>query len=203
MDAKKKSLVATEQLRPQVQQQRQVWREAIVPTLNPGSLVFLDEAGCNVDMTPSCGYAPIGERVGDHAPVCRGQNVSILSAMNWDGPVATGTFIGAVNGTKFVRWIKTVLAPRLREGDVLIMDNVSFHKVAAVREALSKVGATALYLPPYSPDLNPIEMMWSKLKTMLRQAKARSVKALRHAIHRLLRKIEPMDAGAWMVHAGY
>lgn len=203
MDAKKKSLVATEQLREAVQEQRREWTEEVMPTLAPERLVFLDEAGSNAGMTPAYGYAPRGERAVDDAPKSRGTNVSILSAMTWNGPLGARTFEGAVNGPRFLHWIRTVLAPRLCKGAVVVMDNVRFHKVAGVREALEKVGARVVYLPPYSPDLNPIEMMWSKLKTLLRQAKARSREDLRAAIRAALRKITPSDAAAWFIHDGY
>ena len=203
MDPEKKVLVATEQLRETVQHERRTWSETLVPTLNPGDLVFLDEAGSNLGMTPSRGYAPRGERVVDHAPKSRGTNVSILAAMTWEGPVGARTFDGAVNGPRFVHWIRTVLAPKLWQGAVVVMDNARFHKVAGVTEALAKVGARALYLPPYSPDLNPIELMWSKVKTPLRQAKARTRETLKAAIRAALRKITAMDAAAWFIHDGY
>lgn len=203
MDPEKKVLVATEQLRETVQHERRTWSETLVPTLNPGDLVFLDEAGSNLGMTPSRGYAPRGERVVDHAPKSRGTNVSILAAMTWEGPVGARTFDGAVNGPRFVHWIRTVLAPKLWQGAVVVMDNARFHKVAGVTEALAKVGARALYLPPYSPDLNPIELMWSKVKTLLRQAKARTRETLKAAIRAALRKITAMDAAAWFIHDGY
>lgn len=203
MDAKKKSLVASEQLREDVQKERRRWVDEVMPTLDPANLVFLDESGSNVGMTPSRGYAPRGERVVDHAPKSRGGNVSILSAMTWNGPLCARTFDGAVNGPRFLHWIDKVLAPKLWEGAVVVMDNVRFHKVAGVKEALAKVGARPLHLPPYSPDLNPIELMWSKLKTLLRQAKARTSEALKKAIRASLRKITAMDAAAWMLHDGY
>lgn len=203
MDAEKKVLVASEQLREKVQQERRAWREDIVPTLNPEDLVFLDESGSNLGMTPTYGYAPRGERVVDHAPKSRGTNVSILAAMTWKGPVGARTFDGAVNGSRFLHWVKTVLGPKLWQGAVVVLDNVRFHKVAGVAEALAKVGARALYLPPYSPDLNPIELMWSKVKTLIRQAKARTRDALKAAIRAALRKITAMDAAAWFVHDGY
>lgn len=195
--------MASEQLRPDVQQQRREWTETTCATQNPADLVFLDEAGSHAGMTPSHGYAPRGERVVDHAPKSRGTNVSILAAMTWDGPIAARTFEGAVNGPRFVDWVKRVLAPRLWAGAIVVMDNVRFHKVEGVVEAIAKVGARVLYLPPYSPDLNPIELMWSKVKTLLRQAKARSREALRRAIRAALRKIRAEDAAAWFVHAGY
>jgi len=175
----------------------------MMPTMNPANLVFLDEAGSNAGMTPSYGYAPRGERAVDDAPKSRGTNVSILAAMTWDGPLGARTFEGAVNGSRFLHWVRRVLAPKLWEGAVVVMDNVRFHKVDGVAQALEKVGARAMYLPPYSPDLNPIEMMWSKIKTLLRQAKARSREALRAAIRSALRKITGMDAAAWFVHDGY
>lgn len=174
-----------------------------MPTLDPEHLVFLDEAGSHAGMTPTHDYAPRGERVVDHAPRSRGRNVSILAAMTWGEPLGVRTFDGAVNGPRFLHWVKAVLAPKLWEGAVVVLDNVRFHKVAGVREALVCVGARALYQPPYSPDLNPIEMMWSKVKTLLRQAKARTREALRAAIRSALRKIKAMDAVAWFLHVGY
>lgn len=154
-------------------------------------------------MTPTHGYAPCGERVVDSAPASHGANVSILAAMTWTGPVAAWTFDGAVNGPRFLRWLRTALVPTLWEGAIVILDNVRFHKVDGVAQTLAKVGARALYLPPYSPDLNPIERMWSKVKTLLRQAKARTRDALKAAIRAALRKISAADAAAWFVSMGY
>lgn len=138
-------------------------------------LKFLDEAGSNLAMTRVYGRAKAGERVLETVPQNYGENVSMLAAISLAGVSAPMTITGAVDGLVFLEYVKQVLCPTLTVGDVVVMDNLSVHKIKGVREAIEAQGARLVYLPPYSPDLNPIEKCWSKIKTYLRKAKARKI----------------------------
>ena len=203
MVAQKKSLVAAEQLSERVQTQRHTWADQIRPRLNGLDLVFVDESGANLGMTPRCGWAPLGERARDTAPINTGRNLTMVAAMTVDGPLAARLHEGAMNGARFVRWVRTALVPRLWPGAVVVLDNLGAHKVKGVREAIEAVGARVLYLPPYSPDFNAIERMWSKIKEALRRAKARTGDVFRRAFRRALRRVNAADAAAWIVGCGY
>ncbi len=142
--------------------------------LEIGRFKFLDEAGSNLAMTRTRGRAVPGERVVNTVPQNYGENVSMLAALSVDGVSAPMTIRGAVDGLVFVAYLKEVLCPTLSEGDVVVMDNLPAHKVKMVRELIEGCRARLIYLPPYSPDLNPIEKCWSKIKTYLRAVKART-----------------------------
>lgn len=129
--------------------------------------------------------------------------MTLLGAMSVDGLVATMTVEAPTDGEVFLAYLEQVLCPRLKPGDVVVMDNLSSHKVAGVRELIEAAGADMLYLPPYSPDFNPIEQCWSKLKQALRSAKARSVHALQQAVAEAIPTISPNNAQAWFRHCGY
>jgi transposase len=128
--------------------------------------------------------------------------LTILSALSLGGLLATMTIEQATDGDIFLAYIEQVLGPKLRPGDVVVMDNLSAHKVAGVEQLIQAAGAELLYLPPYSPDLNPIEKAWAKLKQLLRSAKARTAEALNQAIAELLPQITPQNAQAWFRHSG-
>jgi transposase len=201
--AQKKSLVAAEQLSERVQAKRRSWVDAIRPRLNGPDLVFVDESGANLGMTPRCGWAPVGERARDSAPINKGRNLTMVAGMSIEGPLAARVQEGAMNGERFVRWVRTALAPRLWSGAVVVLDNLGAYKVKGVREAIEAVGARVLYLPPYSPDFNAIERMWSKIKEALRRAKARTGDVFRRAFRRATHRVRPADAAAWIVGCGY
>ena len=129
--------------------------------------------------------------------------MTLLGAMSVDGLVATMTVEAPTDSEVFLAYLEQVLCPRLKPGDVVVMDNLSSHKVAGVRELIEAAGADLLYLPPYSPDFNPIEQCWSKLKQALRSAKARSVHALQQAVAEAIPTISPNNAQAWFRHCGY
>lgn len=154
-------------------------------------------------MTRRYGRARPGERVIDSVPQNYGQNISMVAAISLAGIDAPMTISGAVDGLVFLEYVKQVLSPTLRAGDVVVMDNLSAHKVKGVREAIESCGARLLYLPPYSPDLNPIEKCWSKIKTYLRQAKARSQEALEAALQEALLLVTKEDAEGWFGSCGY
>lgn len=168
-----------------------------------GRLKFLDEAGSNIAMTRTYGRAAPGERVIDSAPQNYGENVSMLACLSLSGISAPMTITGAVDGLVFLAYIEQVLCPTLTTGDVVVMDNLPAHKVRQVRELIESSGAKLIYLPPYSPDLNPIEKCWSKIKTYLRAAKARTHEALEKAFAEALQLITEDDAAGWFGSCGY
>jgi transposase len=160
-------------------------------------LIFLDESGVSTQMTRRYARAPRGVRVHESTPEGNWKILTILGAMSLRGMIATMTIEAATDADIFLAYLDQILCPALRPGDVVVMDNLSSHKVAGVRERIESAAAELLYLPPYSPDLNPIEKAWAKLKQLLRSAKARTAEALEHAIAELLPAIRPQDAEAW------
>jgi transposase len=149
-------------------------------------------------MTRSYGRALKGERVEDAVPGGHWKMLTILSAMDQNGIFAAMTVEAATDREVFLAYLDHVLCPRLRPGHVVVMDNLSAHKVDGVRQRIEACGASLLYLPPYSPDLNPIEKAWSKVKACLRALAARNVSALQAATGQALRSVSPQDAKAWM-----
>jgi transposase len=198
----KKVLYAAEQRRPDVQERRELWSKQM-PGFDPHRLVFLDETWAKTNMTRLHGRAPRGERLVDYTPHGHWKTTTFLAALRCDGVCAPLVVDGAINGEIFLAYIKQVLAPTLRPGDIVIMDNLSSHKIAGVRETLTAAGATLLYLPPYSPDLNPIEQFFSKLKSQLRSAAERTVEGLWNRIGHLLNKISPLECSHYFAHSGY
>jgi transposase len=166
-------------------------------------LVFIDETGCNTKMARTHGRAPPGERVPGRVPHGHWRTLTVIGAVRLDGTRAAMTVGGGTDAAAFGTFLDFVLAPALRPGDVVVMDNLAAHKVAAVRETVEAAGATVLYLPPYSPDLNPIEKMWSKVKQLLRSAAARTKDALEAAIAAALAAVTADDCRGWFESCGY
>ena len=166
-------------------------------------LKFLDESGSNLALTRLFGRAAPGRRVAEGVPQNRGENVTMLAAIGLGGVSAPMTVNGAVDGEVFLIYVRQVLVPTLSAGDIVVMDNLGAHRVAGVAEAIEEAGARVEYLPPYSPDYNPIEKCWSKVKTALRKAKARTREALEAALKEALLQITAADARAWFAHCGY
>lgn len=164
---------------------------------------FVDESGVNLALTRLYGRAPRGERAGGSVPINYGSNLTIIGALGATGLDALMTVDGATDGDIFRVYVKEVLCPTLRPGDIVVMDNLGAHKVSGVREAIEGRGAKLIYLPPYSPDLSPIERCWSKIKTALRAIGARTRRALERAIKEALSTITESDALAWFAHCGY
>lgn len=165
--------------------------------------VFADEAGLSTKMTRAFARASAGDRVYGHVPGSWGENLSIIGAMTMKGPSAFMSIPGAVDGDVFNAYVEKILVPTLRPGNVVVMDNLSVHKVAGVREAIERVGAHLLFLPPYHPDLNPIEKLWSKLKTIMRTIQARTMDELQRALSVALEQILSRDSCAWIKSCGY
>ncbi len=154
-------------------------------------------------MTRIYGRAYKNERVVDAVPDVRFHRTTILSSVRLDGTLVPCVFEDALIGDMFREYVKHFLAPTLKSGDVVVMDNLSSHKVNGVSEAIEAVGATILYLPPYSPDLNPIELSWSKLKAFLRKRKVRTKELLDDAIAAALDAVSISDIAHWFAHDGY
>jgi transposase len=201
-DAQKKQVRAAEQDRPDVAEARREW-VAAQPALDPASLVFLDETWAATNMARRYGRAPRGQRALDAVPHGHWKTTTVVAALRADGIAAPLVLDGAINGESFLAYVRQFLAPALRPGDVLVMDNLPSHKVAGVREAIEAAGATLRYLPPYSPDLNPIEQVFAKLKALLRSEAARTVEALWAAIGRLLARFPPAECARYLAHCGY
>lgn len=178
------------------------WRERVAE-LAISRLRFIDESGNNLALTRLFGRAAPGQRIAEGVPQNRGENVTMLAAIGLSRVSAPMTVNGAVDGEVFLVYVREVLSPTLSEGEVVVMDNLSAHQVAGVREAIEAKGARLEYLPPYSPDYNPIEKCWSKLKTYLRRVKARTREALEAALKEALLTITEADARAWFAHCGY
>ncbi len=160
-------------------------------------LIFLDESGVSTQMTRLYARATGGARIHETTPDGRWKILTILGAISTRGMIATMTVEAATDREIFLAYLEEVLCPKLRPGDVVVMDNLSSHKVQGVRERIEAAGAQLLYLPPYSPDLNPIEKAWAKLKQLLCAAKARTKEALDQAIGELLPLLTAEDAKAW------
>jgi transposase len=165
-------------------------------TLDLRRVKFIDESGINIAMTRLYGRAPRGERALGSAPQNYGQNVTMLGALSCTGLEAVMTIEGATDSDVFRAYVGEVLCPTLRGGDLVIADNLSAHRAPGVQEAIAATGARLLYLPPYSPDLNPIERCWAKITTFLRAAKARTHEALDAAVTRALATVTASDARA-------
>lgn len=169
----------------------------------PEQLVFVDESGVNLSMTRATGWAPRGERIVDHVPSKRWETYSVVAGLRQGGVVAPMVLPGAMNGEAMRTWVKEVLAPQLNPGDIVIWDNLGIHDDPEVAATVASRGAKLEFLPPYSPDLNPIEEAWSKMKAFLRVAKARAYDTLITALGDALAAITSADCRGWFAHAGY
>jgi transposase len=201
---KKKTLRASEQQRPDVAEERDAYRQAFV-TVDPARLVFLDEMGILTNMTRRYARAPVGERACSSAPAAW-KRLTVLGAMSEDGMVGVMTVSSGTTATVFVDFLKTTVVPFLHEHKpdaILVMDNLSAHKSKVVKEALEQAGVAVQYLPRYSPDFSPIEPCWSKIKTYLRAAAARTIETLQTELANAVARITAHDALAWFLHCGY
>jgi transposase len=171
--------------------------------LDPSRLVFLDESGAKTNLTRLRGRALRGKRVHAKTPHGHWQTTTMLCAMRLDGSTACMAVEGATDTEVFRAYVERGLCPTVHPGDLVVMDNLSPHKHEATRSLLSRAGAEVLFLPAYSPDLNPIENMWSKVKNYLRSVEARTEPDLIQAIGSALKTVTPQDATNWFSHCGY
>jgi transposase len=165
--------------------------------------VFIDETWAKTNMTSLYGWADIGKRVIDDVPHGHWKTTTFLAALRHEGLVAPLVVDGAINGDVFLAYVEQELVPTLKEGDIVVMDNVSSHKVAGVKEAIESADATVLYLPPYSPDFNPIEQVFAKLKTLLRKLKLRTMEELWNKLGELCNVFSPEECRNYFKNAGY
>jgi transposase len=198
MDSKKKSLKARERN----ETKRAAWRKDVAP-IRPQDLVFLDETGSHLAYTPTHAWAPRGQRAHATVPANRGENKTVVAALTLDGVGPLMRFDGAMTTARFEGYVRHSLVPTLRNGQVVIADNLSAHHSPAVRAAIEQCGARFLPLPPYSPDFNPIEEAFSKVKTLFRSAAARTHESLVAAIWAALAAVTPADDHGYFAHAGY
>ena len=193
---------ASEQDRPDVAEHRRFWR-AWQRFMDPAAFVFLDETGAATNMVRRYGWGPIGERLVDAAPQGHWCTTTFVAGLRATGIIAPLVLDGPMTGDIFRAYVEQFLAPALSPGDIVVMDNLPAHKVAGVREAITAVGASVLYLPPYSPDLNPIEQMFAKLKALLGKAAARTREALWTAIGNLLSAFTQDECRNYLENSGY
>jgi transposase len=182
---------------------RTAWRALVAGRLDARRFVFVDEMGANTSLSPIYGWARRGQRAYFRAPRNWGANVTLLSSMTRSGMGPSLAVEGPTTREVFEAYIEGVLAPELRPGQIVVMDNLSAHKGARIRELIEGRGCELRYLPPYSPDLNPIEEAFSKVKGMLRRAEARGREALIEAMGKALRAVTSRDAGGFFAHRGY
>ena len=199
---KKKSTHASERDRPDVAEARRRWPDQVAG-VDPDDLVFLDETGANTVMQRTHGYGPQGERVVASAPLGGRKAVTFVGALTSGGLVAPWALEGAMNGELFLAYVEQILVPALRPGMVVVMDNLPCHKVLGVEEAIQAAGCRLEYLPPYSPDLNPIENAFSKLKRALRDWAARTVEGIYAALRRIIKCFGPAECLNYFRHCGY
>jgi transposase len=166
-------------------------------------LTFLDEAGANTSMGRSHAWILKGHELVDPRPMNWGTNLTMIGAIGERGWVTMGTIFGTANAARFVAWVRRRLAPRLRKGDVVVLDNAKAHHDSRVRKSIEAVGASVLYLPPYSPDFNPIEPCWAIAKKHIRSAAPRTRDALRRVAHAARRRVRPSHCRRFFRHAGY
>lgn len=177
--------------------------QSLQSRLDPDRLVFIDETWAKTNMTRPRGRAPAGQRVLASVPHGHWKTTTFLAALRSTGLTAPLVVDGAINGAIFLSWVQQQLVPTLREGDIVVMDNLSAHKVAGVREAISAAGAQVMYLPPYSPDFNPIELVFAKFKWLLKSASARSVDALWDLCGTILDAFTEHECRNCFKHCGY
>ena len=171
--------------------------------VDPSRLVFIDETWAKTNMAPLRGWCARGRRLQARVPHGHWKTLTFLAALRADAVTAPCVFDGPINGTSFLAYVEQVLVPTLRPGDIVILDNLGSHKGKAVRQAIRIAGARLLFLPPYSPDLNPIEQVFAKLKHLLRKAAKRTVEDTWRAIGGLLNSFPPDECARYLVNAGY
>jgi len=192
---------AAEQDRPDVAEARRAWKAGQAAL--PAGVVFVDETWASTNMSRRLGRCPRGERLVCPVPYGHWKTTTFVAALRREGLTAPLVIDGAVNGDLFVAYVGQVLAPSLRAGDVVVMDNLSSHKRQEVKALVEAAGCTLRYLPPYSPDFNPIELAFSKLKRLLRSAAARTVEGLWAFLGRSLDSFSPTECAAYIRHCGY
>jgi transposase len=200
--AQKKTAHAAEQDRPDILRRRQEWFDEQLD-LDPARLVFIDETWASTNMARRYGRAVRGQRLRAGVPHGHWKTTTFVAGLRLTGLVAPFVLDGPINRDAFEIYVEKVLVPELSAGDVVVMDNLSSHKGPSVRALIENAGATLLYLPPYSPDFNPIENAFAKLKALLRRAAERTIEGLWNAIGRLIDTFTPSECANYFAAAGY
>ena len=195
-------MVASERDRPDVARRRGQWVER-QDQIDPGRLVFIDETWTKTNMEPLRGWAPVGARLVAKVPHGHWKTSTFIAALRCDRIEAPWLLDGPVNAAAFLTYVEKVLTPTLRSGDLVIMDNLSSHKGKAVRQAIREAGSKLIFLPKYSPDLNPIEQVFAKLKHLLRKEAARTIETLTAAVGKLLGAFTAEECINYFVNSGY
>ncbi len=195
-------MFASEQDRRDVAWRRSQWKKH-QDRLDPRRLVFVDETWAKTNMTRTRGWCRKGLPLKAKVPQGHWKTMTFLAALRHDRIAAPCVFDGPINGERFLAWVQQALAPTLNPGDVVIMDNLSSHKSPAIRKAIREAGARLFFLPPYSPDLNPIEQVFAKLKTLLRKADERTIDATWRRIGKLLECFSPQECANYIRNSGY
>jgi transposase len=182
---------------------REAWRSLVAKEIHPEQLVFVDEMGANISLAPLYGWSRRGERAFSSVPRNWGKNITLLASMSLEGMGECLAVEGSTTTAVFEAYLERVLVPSLREGQVIVMDNLSAHKGSRVRKLIESKGCQLLYLPPYSPDFNPIEEAFAKIKALLRKAEARSHEMLIEAMGWALEMLTVRDARNFFEHRGY
>lgn len=181
---------------------REAWKKHI-PGNGVNNLVFLDESGVNTNMTRHYARSKTNERAVDSVPVNTSCNTTILSSIRLNGKTAHTVYQGGTTAERFTEYLKNILLPTLSGDDIIVMDNMRFHHAKAVKKILDESGIQYLYLPPYSPDLNPIEKMWSKIKAYLRKVKVRNASELPDAVEKAFSAVRASDCSGWFCSCNY
>jgi transposase len=201
VSALKKTLHASEQDRHDVARRREQWKRH-QGKVDAKRLIFIDETWAKTNMTRLHGRCAVGKRLVAKVPHGHWKTLTFVAGLRCDGIIAPCVFDRPINAISFLAWVVQFLVPILRRGDIVVMDNLSSHKAAAVRRAIRAAGALLLFLPPYSPDLNPIEQAFSKLKTLLRKENARTLDETSTCIGKLLDQVMPKECANYFSEAG-
>ncbi len=202
ISALKKTLLPSEQTRPDVARRRERWK-ALQRRLDPARLVFIDETWVKTNMAPLRGWGRRGQRLRAYAPYGHWKTLTFIAALRQEGIEAPVVFDGPINGEMFLAYLEQALVPILRPGDIVILDNLGSHKSKAARRLVRAAGARLVFLPPYSPDLNPIEQVFAKLKHLVRRAQPRSVEATWRKVGDLLDLFAPDECRNYLANSGY
>ncbi len=203
LSRKKKTFHATEREQDEaVQKERQRYQQKM-PTMDVKRLIFVDETGINLGMAREYARALVGERAEGHKPFNSGEHLSVVGALGISGVTAAMILEGAIDGDTFTGFLEQLVVPKLREGDILVMDNLSAHKVGSLESMITATRAKLQYLPRYSPELSPIEHCWSKMKTFLRTVAARTHDDVIKGVKEALEAVTENDSSGWFKHCGY
>ena len=195
-------MFASEQDRPDVARRRTRWKQH-QRQLDPRRLVFIDETWVKTNMTRLGGWCQLGQRLLAKVPHGHWKTLTLVAALRHDGVVAPCVFDGPINGQSFLAYVREMLIPALRPGDIVVFDNLGSHKGSEVREAIRAAGARLIFLPPYSPDLNPIEQVFAKLKHVMRKAAERSLEDTWKRVGATLEEFKREECGRYLIGAGY